>query len=141
MDGPKVVVKREGQICFSTAKIDDTERAGFVLGKAGKHILQDFQEPVDLAKFRIVPGKDLPLRIHNTQTDQKVAGRSLSDGIIFDVVMGQTFLPESRGLADDSRSVRLCRKELDILLLGKNIDLLEITQNKGGAGFQRLIFR
>ena len=76
----EIVVDRKGQIRLAAAKVDDAQRA--VLRQSRENIFDDFKITVDLAEFRVGLWKNLSLRAHDAETNQKVAGRTVRNQIV-----------------------------------------------------------
>lgn len=92
------MIEGKGQVRFSAAEVDDAQGTAHAAGKAGKYILENLQESIDLPEFGVMPRKHFPLGIHDAQADQKVAGRSFCNGVIFDMVMRQVLPSERTGV-------------------------------------------
>ena len=93
----EVIIDREGQIRLAAAEVDDAQ--GAVLRQSRKNIFDDFKIAVDLAEFRVGLRKNLSLRTHDAEPNQKVAGHAVRNQIMLLAVVRER---GRRGRADRS---------------------------------------
>ena len=134
------MIKREGQICFAAAEIDDFQ--GLVLRQVWEDILHDFKVTVNLTEFVVAAREYGSVFAHNPKADQKITGNARRQYIIFCAVVGQGGCGHSRdggrsrrsrhcqGLAGNPRCFRFCGENLNFTVPGKNIRLLEFLTDQ-----------
>ena len=93
----EVIVDRESQIRLAAAEVDDAQRT--VLRQSRKNIFDDLKIAVDLAEFRVGLRKNLSLRTHHAEANQKVAGHTVRNQIMLLAVVRER---GRRGRADRS---------------------------------------
>ena len=87
----QIIIHGKGQIGLSAAEIQDHRLPGTVQPR--QDILNEFQEPVDLAEF-VIPGiYDLAILCHNAQIHQERDGFPFLQNVILFPVMGQSAFP------------------------------------------------
>ena len=91
-------------------------------------IVGDLKEAVDLPEFGVVLLEHFALRRHDAQLDEKVAGLSVFDDVMFlsIVIQHRCLAKLFISTARDPRIFRIGGQDLNILRLRQDVDLLEI---------------
>ena len=83
----QVVVQGKGEICLAAAEVYNAKHA--TLRQIFKDVIYDFKVSVYLAELAVCTGENLSVLTHHSQLDEKVAGGSVGDDVIFCFVVGK----------------------------------------------------
>ena len=127
----QIIVDGESQIGFAAAEIDNPQRPAVRIdGQRREHILHNLQVPVDLAELAVMLLEHPAVPVHDSQTNEKVAGFSVGNDVILLFIMGRALRFFRTAFSGNTRCLRFGSQNLHVLTFQKHVDLLKLLSNQ-----------